>query len=207
LVAFEEPFNFSAACNAGVRAATGTHVVLLNNDIVVVTPDWLEILVWHAELPGVGVVGPLLVYPDGSVQHAGIILGPRGTADHVMRGFPGESDGYAGSLSCTREVSAVTGACMLVRRTLYGELGGMSEHFSTQYQDVDFCLRLRRLGYRILFTPRARLVHREGASRGDYYDLMDRALLLDVWGETIARGDPYYNPNLDVQAADYRVAA
>jgi GT2 family glycosyltransferase len=200
---FDEPFNYGRANNLGVRAAEGDYVVLLNNDTEVVTPDWLEMLVWHAELPGIGAVGPLLVYPDRTVQHAGVVLGMRGTADHIMRGFPSEVDGYAGSLSCTREVSAVSGACMLVPRAVYEELGGLDEHYQTHYQDVDFCLRIRERGQRILYTPRATLIHYESASRGDKYDHVDRALLLDVWGETIARRDPYYNEGLSLDGADY----
>ena len=105
---------------------------------------------------------------------------------------------YAGSLSSTREVSAVTAACLAISRPLYEEVGGMSEWYATHYQDVDLCLRLRDRGLRILFTPRARLVHHESASRGNSYDPLDRELLLDVWGETIGRGDPYYNPNLQL---------
>ena len=201
---FDEPFNFSRVNNAGVEHADGELVVFLNNDTEVQTPEWLEAMVSLAERDGVGAVGPLLVYPNGTVQHAGVVLGIRGTADHVMRGFPGAADGYAGSLSCTREVSAVTAACMLVRRDLFAELGGFDEHFATHYQDVDLCLRLRRSGRRILCTPRAVLRHRESATRGSHYDHLDRALLLDTWGETIARGDLYYSPLLSLSGADYR---
>jgi GT2 family glycosyltransferase len=127
-----------------------------------------------------------------------------------MRGFPNDADGYAGSLSCTREVSAVSAACMLVPREVYEELSGLDEHFRTHYQDVDFCLRIRETGRRILYTPRAMLIHYESASRGADYDHVDRALLLDAWGETIARGDPYYNEGLSLDGADYqprRIAA
>ena len=127
------------------------------------------------------------------MQHAGVVLGIRGTADHIMRGFPAAADGYAGSLSCAREVSAVTGACLTIGRGLYEEVGGFDERFATHYQDVDLCLRLRRLGRRNLFTPRAVVRHDESATRGDHYDQLDRALLLDAWGETIAGGDPYYS--------------
>ena len=201
---FDEPFNFSRVNNAGVAHADGELVVFLNNDTEVQTPEWLEAMVSLAERDRVGAVGPLLLYPNGTVQHAGVVLGIRGTADHVMRGFPGTADGYAGSLSCTREVSAVTAACMLMRRDLFAELGGFDEHFATHYQDVDLCLRLGRSGRRILCTPRAVLRHRESATRGSQYDHLDRALLLDTWGETIARGDPYYSPLLSLSGDDYR---
>ncbi len=204
-VPFEGPFNFSRAVNYGVAAGHGEFVLLLNNDTEVVRPDWLEAMVWLAEFPDVGAVGPLLLYPNRTVQHAGVVLGIRGTADHIMRGYPPEADGYAGSLACTREVSAVTGACMLVSRDLYHELDGLDVHFATHYQDVDFCLRLRRKGSRNLYTPRSVLIHHESASRGAHYDHLDRALLLDRWADTIARGDPYYNPWLSLAGSDYRV--
>ena len=144
------------------------------------------------------------MYPNGTVQHAGVVLGLRGTADHILRGAPSTTDGYAGSLACTREVSAVTGACMAIRRDVFLELGGFDEHFATHYQDVDLCLRLGATGRRNLFTPRAVIRHDESATRGDEYDHLDRALLLDRWGMTIERGDPYYNPQLSLAGADYR---
>jgi GT2 family glycosyltransferase len=204
---FDGPFNFSRVNNAGAHRAGGDFVLFLNNDTEVQTPEWIEALVTLAEQDGVGAVGPLLLYPNGRVQHAGVVLGLRGTADHIMRGFPATADGYAGSLSCTREVSAVTAACMLMRRPLFADLGGFDEHFSTHYQDVDLCLRVRRSGRRILYTPRAVLRHHEGATRGQHYDHLDRALLLDAWGDTIARGDPYYNASLSLSGADYEPRA
>jgi O-antigen biosynthesis protein len=204
---FEEPFNFSRVNNVGACHADGDYVLFLNNDTEVQTPEWIEAMVNLAEPDGVGAVGPLLLYPNGRVQHAGVVLGLRGTADHIMRGFPASADGYAGSLSCTREVSAVTAACMLMRRGLFLDLDGFDEHFATHYQDVDLCLRIRRSGRRVLYTPRAVLRHDEGATRGDHYDHLDRALLLDAWGETIACGDPYYNASLSLAGADYEPRA
>jgi GT2 family glycosyltransferase len=204
---FDGPFNFSRVNNLGAAHAGGDFVLFLNNDTEVQTPEWLETIVSLAEPDGVGAVGPLLLYPNGKVQHAGVVLGLRGTADHIMRGFPATADGYAGSLSCTREVSAVTAACMLMRRRLFVDLGGFDEHFATHYQDVDLCLRIGRSGRRILYTPRAVLRHHESATRGDQYDHFDRALLLDAWGETIARGDPYYNQLLSLSGADYQPRA
>jgi GT2 family glycosyltransferase len=202
---FDEPFNFSRAINAGVAASSGELVVLLNNDTEVVDRDWLQTLAWLAELPGVGAVGPLLVYPDRTVQHAGVVLGFRGTADHVLRGAPATGDGYAGSLAATREVSAVTAACLMVRRSTFDEVGGLNEYFGTHYQDVDFCLKLRKRGLRNLFTPRAALVHHESASRGSSYDRLDRALLLDRWQKVIDEGDPYYSPHFSLDHVDYRI--
>jgi len=207
LVPFDAPFNFSRAINAGVVESSGDFVVLLNNDTEVIDADWLKTLTWQTELPGVGAVGPLLVYPDGTVQHAGVVLGFRGTADHVLRGASAGTDGYAGSLAATREVSGVTAACLMTRRSIFDEIGGLNEYFGTHYQDVDFCLQLRKRGLRILFTPHTTLIHHESASRGDSYDRLDRAILLDRWQSTIEQGDPYYNPNFSLDRIDYSAHA
>lgn len=204
-VRFDRPFNFSAACNAGAAAASGSILVFLNNDTEVLTSDWIDHLVLHLLDPGVGAAGPLLLFPDGSVQHAGVVLGPRGTADHVMRGFPADVDGYAGSLSTPREVSAVTGACLAIRRETFERIGGFRETYGTHYQDVDLCLRLRREGLRIVCTPEARLHHHESPSRGSSYDFLDRLLLLDTWGECIRRGDPYYPAVCSLERLDYSI--
>ena len=188
---FAAPFNFSRANNVGVDASTGEILVLLNNDTEIVQGDWLEQLLFLLEEPGIAAVGPLLLYPQGTVQHAGVALGLRGTADHVLRGLPANADGYFGMLACTREVSAVTFACTMLRKADYVAIGGLQELYRTHYQDVDFCLRLLAQGRKILYTPRATLMHYESATRGTSYDAVDRALFLDVWQDTIAKGDPY----------------
>jgi GT2 family glycosyltransferase len=202
-VLFPGKFNFSRANNIGVEYAEGKFLVFMNNDIEVLTSDWIEEFLYFVEQSDVGAVGGLLMFPDTTVQHAGVILGCRGTGDHVWRGLPSGSDGYAGSLSCAREVSAVTAACMMVPRVLYEEIGGFSEHYFTHYQDLDLCLKVRAKGKRIIYTPNAKFTHHESASRGRYYDLVDRALLLDSWEPLIKKGDPYYNPHFNVQACDY----
>jgi GT2 family glycosyltransferase len=195
-------FNFSRICNEAVqKGAAGEYVLLLNNDIEVLTPEWIEELLFYAERPDVGAAGAMLLYPNRTIQHAGVVLGFRGTADHVLRGVSPEDDGYAGSLACAREVSAVTGACLLVRRSLYG----LNEHYLVAYQDVDFCLRLRKQGLRNIFVPRARLIHHESYSRSSDYNQVDRALLIDCWHEEIAN-DPYFNPNFSRGAVDYQLA-
>jgi len=123
-----------------------------------------------------------------------------------MRGFPMEADGYGGSLACAREVSAVTAAAMMIRKSLFDELRGFNEHFFTVYQDVDLCLRLRKRGMRLIWTPRAVVIHHESISRRNYYDMVDRMLLLDQWESVIERGDPYYNSNLNLERGDYTLA-
>lgn len=203
VIPFNRTFNFSAANNIGVDSCDGEIVVLLNNDTEVVTPDWLDILLFYLYKDNVGIVGPMLTYPDKTVQHAGVVLGFRGTADHVMRGFPSESDGYYGSLSCAREVSAVTGACLMIRKEDYSSMGGLVEYYATHYQDVDLCLRVISEGKRIIFVPQVKLIHYESVSRKAYYDLVDRALLLDSWGDLIAAHDPYYNINISLEHTDY----
>ncbi|MEN3371125.1 MAG: hypothetical protein V7609_3268 [Verrucomicrobiota bacterium] len=203
-ILFPNPFNFSCANNQGAVAATGELLVFLNNDTEVIAEDWLQHLAYYAEQPDVGAAGALLAYDDLTVQHAGVALGMRGTADHTMRRFPIDADGYAGTLACAREVSVVTGACLMIRKSVFEEIGGFNEHFFTAYQDVDVCLRLRARGLRVICTPRALLHHHEFVSRPNYYyDIIDRMLLLDQWEELIERGDPYYNPNLDLERGDY----
>jgi GT2 family glycosyltransferase len=199
------PFCFARCNNRMAQHAAGEYLLLLNNDTEVVDADWLEHLLMYAEQQDVGAVGPLLTYPDGTVQHAGVVLGPRGTADHVMRGFVADCDGYAGSLKAARDVSAVTGACLLVGRTRYDACGGLNERFQRHYEDVDFCLRLRRQGLRNVFVGAVRLIHHESKSRGTQYNYTDRVLLLDWWEKDILRGDPYYNPNFDPHRTDYAV--
>jgi GT2 family glycosyltransferase len=202
-VPFPDPFNFSRANNLGAAAATGELLVFLNNDTEIISEDWLDHLAYYAEQPDVGAAGAVLAYPDRTVQHAGVVLGMRGTADHVMRRFPIDVDGYAGTLVCAREVSAVTGACLMMRKSLFDEIGGFNPHFFTAYQDVDLCLCLRRRGLRVVCTPRALLLHHESLSRQSYYDMIDRMLLLDRWEDAIQSGDPYYNPNLELERGDY----
>ena len=207
-VAFDRPFNFSAACNAGAQAARGEHLVFLNNDTEVLQADWLRRLQLYLEDEGVGAVGPVLLYPDGTVQHAGVVLGARGTADHVMRRFPAHVDGYAGSLSASREVSAVTAACLMTPRALFAELGGFSTDYAKHYQDVDLCLRIRERGLRVVCAARPTLIHHESLTRAaEGYDFGDRALLIDRWRARIEAGDPYFSRWMDLRKLDYSLAA
>jgi glycosyltransferase involved in cell wall biosynthesis/SAM-dependent methyltransferase len=202
-VVFDEYFNYSKANNIGAKEASGDILIFLNNDTAVITPDWMNNLIYHATFADVGAVGALLVYEDDTVQHAGVVLGARGTADHLMRHFPSNADGYAGSLSSPREVSAVTAACLAITKEKFLEIGGFSELYGVHYQDVDLCCRLRKLGYRNIFTPDAKLFHFESISRGNDYDLLDRALLQDTWGKTLTSGDPYFSSKFSLEKLDY----
>ncbi len=201
------PFTFSAACNLGASHARGDLLLFLNNDTEVLAPDWLARLRLWLEDAEVGAVGPVLLYPDRTVQHAGVVLGARGTADHAMRGFPAGSDGHGGALSAAREVSAVTGACLLMRRAEFEALGGFSTDYLRHYQDVDLCLRLRERGRRIVCAAGVELIHHESLTRAaGGYDLGDRAVLIDRWRERLEAHDPYYPPACDRERLDYSPA-
>ncbi len=196
------PFNWSALNNAGVAAMQGDIAVLLNNDIEVIEPGWLHGLVAQAIRPEVGAVGAKLLYPDGRVQHAGVALGPNGRGTHVWRYSQGEAPGYLDQLRVTRQVSAVTGACLAIRRDVYRQAGGCNEALPITWNDVDLCLRVRALGLHVVWTPHARLLHREQATRGND-DTPDRqamfrqgqAFMRARWGEAMER-DPFWSPNL-----------
>lgn len=204
LISFvRETFNFSAACNYGADHATGEILIFLNNDTEIITRNWIEELVFYLSIRDVGIAGPLLLYPNDTVQHAGIVIGARGTADHAMRYFPSSSDGYAGSLTCPREVSAVTGACLAIKKNVFQHLEGFSTLYFTHYQDVDLCLKARKLGMRCIFVASARLIHHESLTRGGYYDYIDRLLFIDTWRNSIESGDQYYNPALSLEKIDY----
>ena len=199
----DKPFNFSKACNHGALKSEGDVLLFLNNDTQVITPSWLEELLYPFEYDDVAVTGPLLLYPDGTVQHAGVVIGARGTADHIMRGFPSDSDGYSGSLSCNREVTAVTGACLAIKRNTFNSIDGFSELYFTHYQDVDLCLKARAQGFRCIYTSKAKLYHHESISRGGYYDMIDRHLFIDTWRSLLASADPYFNKAFSLVSLDY----
>jgi GT2 family glycosyltransferase len=196
---FKESFNFSKVNNFGANNADGAYCVFMNNDTEVITREWLENLLFYADSPGVGAVGPLLLFPNGTVQHAGVVLGFRGTTDHVMRNYPADVDGYFGSLSCAREVSAVTAACVMIKKEIFTEVNGFEENYNALYQDIDLCLKIRKKGYTIIYTPVVKLYHMESVTRGENYDFMDRMLLKDRWKKTLIN-DPYYNPNFTLNA-------
>jgi GT2 family glycosyltransferase len=195
-------FNFSAINNRAARAAQGEILLLLNNDIDVIHPDWLTEMVSHVSRPDVGAVGAKLLYADGRIQHAGVVLGPGRNLIHQLRGEPGDASGPCGELLSTRTVSAVTGACMAVRRSVFFEVGCLDENLAIAYNDIDFCMRLGDRGYRIVWTPHAELFHLESASRGadtapDKHarSLRELDYFCRVWGSLIDR-DPFHNPNI-----------
>jgi GT2 family glycosyltransferase len=196
------PFNWSSLNNAGAHAARGDILVLLNNDIAILHNNWLGELVSHALRPEIGAVGAKLLYPDGTLQHAGLVIDTDGAAKHILRYAPADTECLNGVLQVARSVSAVTGACLAVRRNTFFEVGGFDESLAVACNDVDFCLRLRAHGYRNVWTPFAVLEHREMASRGpDSTPAMRARAASEInrlsrdWGSTIFV-DPYFNPNL-----------
>jgi len=208
----DSPFNYSRLNNAAVATTRGDVVCLLNDDIEVLSPDWLEELVAQAIRPDVGAVGARLWYPDGTLQHGGVIIGIGGVAGHAHPRLPRGRRGYLCRGVLQQEMSAVTGACLAVRRTVYDEVGGLDERLVVAFNDVDFCLRLRQAGYRNIWTPYAELVHHESATRGpeDNPEKIARfqreiGFMQARWGAAL-ECDPYYNVNLSMRAGDYTVA-
>ena len=206
------PFNYSAINNAAVRHARGSVLALLNNDVEVIGPDWLDEMVALAVLPGVGAVGAKLLYPDDRVQHGGVVLGPGGVAGHLFHGLHAAEVGYFGRAALTATVSAVTAACLVVRRSVFDAAGGFDEaNLPVAFNDVDLCLAIRALGYRNVWTPHAVLYHHESVSRGSDLDgerlirfQGEVEFMRNKWGEQLD-ADPAYNPNLG-PAADFTPA-
>jgi GT2 family glycosyltransferase len=197
-------FRRGRANNLGAAAASGESLLFLDEDVEVVEPDWVEQLLLHASLPGVGAVGPLLLRPDGLVDQAGVAIGLRDPASPMLAGFPGDGDGYYGSLPCAREVSALGAECLLVGREAFDAAGGFNEFYGRQYEDYDLCRRLAEHGLKSVYAPRPRLVnHRTPAGRRVAGDAVDRALFVDCWYDELMRGDPYFNPGFAQQLADY----
>ena len=208
---YPKPFNFSAINNFGANAAKGDILALLNNDIEVIAPDWLSEMVSFAAQKEIGCVGAKLYYPNQTIQHAGVVLGIGGVAGHAHKYFPPYSAGYFGRLRLVQNFSAVTGACLVVRKALYLEVGGLDETLTVAFNDVDFCLKVREAGYRNVWTPYAELIHHESLSRG-YEDTRERrrrfrseiAFMKEKWGDTLD-ADPFYSPHLTREREDFSI--
>ena len=196
IVDYPGKFNYSAANNFGAKHASGELLLFLNNDIEVLDADWLEELVRWAELPEIGVVGAKLLYPDGSIQHAGVIIGMEGHASHLFWGAREGYSGLFGSVEWYRDYLAVTGACMMMRRALFDEVGGFDEQYELAFSDVEICVRIASRQYRNLYTPFARLRHHEGGSRGQHIPANDLLRGYQHLRRFVEAGDPYFNPNL-----------
>lgn len=208
----DSPFNFAALNNLAVGRARGTVVCLLNNDIAPISPDWLGEMVANALRPEIGAVGAKLYYPDDRIQHAGVLLNGV-AAEHLHLGYPGRDPGYGGRAQVAQNFSAVTAACLVVRKPIWEKVGGMEESLAVTFNDVDFCLRVREIGYRNLWLPQAELYHHESASRGAENTPQKKAryaaeiaLLHQRWKRLI-EADPAWNPNLAHNGSSIRLAS
>ena len=210
LVTWEGPFNYPSINRFGVEASKGEHLLFLNNDTEVITPTWIEEMLMFVQRKDVACAGAKLYFPDDTIQHAGIGLGLFGLAAHYYKGADRGNFGYMGRLSIVQDLSCVTGACMMIRRDVFLEMGGMNEEFAVAFNDVDICVRMREAGYLIVFTPFSELYHYESKSRG-YEDTPEKKerfsrelkLFLEKWGDVLKKGDPYYNPNLSLDRDDF----
>lgn len=207
----DAPFNYAAINNFAARQAKGEHLLLLNNDMTVITPDWLEALLEQSQRPEIGAVGAKLYYPDDTVQHGGVIVGIGGIAGHAHKYAPRDEPGYFSRSHLIQNLSAVTAACLMVKKALYDKVGGMDErHLTVAFNDVDFCLRLREKGYLNIFTPYCELYHHESKTRG-YEDTPRKkqrfakeiAYMRKRHAAILRDGDPYYNVNLPLDREDF----
>jgi O-antigen biosynthesis protein len=202
----EGPFNYAQKANFALSHVETEHFVLLNDDLEVIAPDWIEALLEFSQVPGIGVVGARLLYPDRRLQHAGMVCGVNGTVAHAFVGLPADAVGYNGFTHLIRDYSCVTGAVLASRRDVLSNVGPFDTRFASDFNDVDFCLRARARGYRVVYTPFSELYHFEGASLvRRTQDPTEVALFTDLWADVIAR-DPYYNPNLPRDRTDFRTS-
>jgi GT2 family glycosyltransferase len=214
ILAAPGPFNYSALNNLAAAEAAGEVLVLLNNDIEVTDAGWLSALVAQAVRPTVGAAGARLLFPDGRVQHAGVVVGVGGVAGHLGYGQPGDNGGYYKHLTTARNVTAVTAACLAIRKAVWDEVGGLdAERLPVAFNDVDLCLKLRARGYDVVFEPHAQLVHHESATRGDDRSPADQArfdaelaAMRERWGAALD-DDPFYSPLFDRTRSDHHLAS
>jgi GT2 family glycosyltransferase len=206
----QQGFNFSSINNFAAAHAKGEYLLLLNNDTKIINGDFLEELLGYGMRPDVGIVGARLYYGDDTIQHAGVILGLGGMAGHAFVQFPKYDPGYFCRIITAQDLSAVTAACMLVRKSVFDEVGGMSEDLAVAFNDIDFCLKVRTTGYLVVYNPYVELYHYESKSRGleDTPEKLERfqkeiAVLEAHWPEIFTKPDPYYNPNLTLKRCDY----
>ena len=206
----EAGFNYSAINNFGAKYANGDYLLLLNNDVEVIAPDWIEEMLMFCQRSDVGAVGAKLYYPDDTIQHAGVILGVLTLAGHAFKNQPRGSNGYFGRASYQQDLSACTAACLMVKKSVFEDIGGFDEKFAVAFNDIDLCMKIRKKDLLIVFTPYAELYHYESKSRGieDTPEKVARfsgeiQRFRDKWGEELKAGDPYYNPNLTLDREDF----
>ncbi|MCI7768233.1 MAG: glycosyltransferase family 2 protein [Oscillospiraceae bacterium] len=205
------PFNYSTLNNFAVRKASGKYYILLNNDIEIITPEWIEEMLMYVQRDDVGICGAKLYYPDDTIQHAGVIIGIGGIAGHCFGSWPKDASGYLDRLIYSQDLSAVTAACLMIKASVFNEIGGLDEeNFSVAFNDVDLCLKVRQAGYLVVWTPYAEAYHYESKSRG-YEDTPEKIKRFQgeidrfkkKWADVLEEGDPYYNPNLTLERGDF----
>ena len=209
----EKGFNYSKIMNFGARNSNGDYIIQLNNDTELLTPNWLEEMLGHCQKNEVGAVGVLLYYPDNTIQHAGVALGIGGIAGHRFKYISKDVHGYFAEESKIQNLSAVTAACIMTPKSIYEEVGYMNEELEVAFNDIDFCLRIRKAGYRIIYTPFVEFYHYESKTRGveDSPEKVKRfqhemSVFNKYWRDVLDKGDPYYNKNfrLDTEQFDIR---
>lgn len=207
---YKEDFNYSRINNFGAKEANGEYVLLLNNDTEMIEPDSIKEMLDVCMRPDVGIVGAKLIFEDNTIQHAGVIIGFGGVAGHAFIGQDRDDNGYFSRIISVQDLSAVTAACLMVRRSVFDEVEGLNEEFKVAFNDIDFCLKVRKVGYLVVYNPYAQFYHYESKSRGqeDSADKVARfqqeiGLFGERWGELLEHGDPYYNPNLTLDKADF----
>lgn len=202
---YEDKYNFSRINNFAAAHAQGSHILFLNNDTEVISPEWMTSMLEHSQREEVGAVGAKLIYPDHTIQHAGTVVGLGGVAAHSHKKFPADSDGYFGFINTIRNTSAVTAACMMLRKKVFEEAGGFDEeNLPVGFNDVDLCLELRKREYLIIYTPNACLYHYESQTRPPVLDPDEERFMKKKWGNVLL-SDPYYNPNLSLDSEHYRI--
>lgn len=209
VVRYPGSFNYSAIHNFAVPYTKGEYLLLLNNDTEVCSGGWIEEMIGLCQQKDIGAVGAKLYYPDGTIQHAGVVIGLCGVASHLFIGAAGDADGYAGRLKSVQDVSAVTAACMMTKRAVYEAVGGLTEELAVAYNDIDYCMKVRKIGYLVAFTPYAELTHFESKSRGleDSKEKQERlgreaGIFCRCWKKELEQGDPYYSPSLSLTKTD-----
>lgn len=210
LLRWKKEFNYAAINNFAVSHAKGEYLLFLNNDVKAITPDWLEELLSVCQRPEVGAAGAKLLYPDNTIQHAGCVVGMGGIAGHMFVDMPAERTGYLHKASILQDMSAVTAACMMMKKEVFDKVGGFSEELAVAFNDVDLCLKVRREGYLIVYDPYAQLYHMESRTRGaeDSKEKVQRfqteiEYMRCHWIDILKNGDPYYNKNLSLTKWNY----
>lgn len=203
VIEFDHPFNWAALNKWAAGKSRGDHLLFINNDVEGISDGWLEAMLEHSQRPEVGAVGARLIYPDGRVQHAGVVMGMGAIAAHAFWFHPPGYNAYFGQDLMIRNYSAVTGACLMTRADTFAQMSGFDESLGVAYNDIDYCLRLRESGALIVYTPFAELVHHESITRGATTDTPETRIMLERWGDWLERGDPYYNPNLSLRKFDF----